>query len=399
MLGLLLLLGAIVRIESYLFRRQAEHLMADFQALKLRQTKWPEAESLTHKWGKYGHYQGDCNASFCRYTITLRSPMELVEARFGRALDHVPTRQIVLGLFRLSWFLGGRDADLSVTFTVQDSIVLRKSAVFIYQVPPFRGFEGYALIATSGATSHLSWDGWTYSEQLAKHPYYKYTRPGGCSFCLMVNVSFTPDAPESEMRWLTTFNLACLTNWRPCRDLEDIYPASEGWHLYDWHHNGVPSATGNQENNKVTVLPVECRIPIFVRGREADQILSVTSLKKSQDQQLHIEVNEKATVRLDGVLKGSTGYKVGESIDVIASTYRYYDHFEYAPLKMETPLTPGEPFLLLSVRGEKKPAPLQLERCLVLPDTPEIRAELQRGIVQNDLLRYPDPHASYFIPD
>jgi hypothetical protein len=49
-------------------------LMADFQTLKLRQTKWPEAASLTSKWGKYGHYQGNCDASFCRYTIALASP-------------------------------------------------------------------------------------------------------------------------------------------------------------------------------------------------------------------------------------------------------------------------------------------------------------------------------------
>jgi hypothetical protein len=51
------------------------------------------------------------------------------------------------------------------------------------------------------------------------------------------------------------------------------------------------------------------------------------------------------------------------------------------------------------MHGEKKPEPLNLERCLVLPDTPEIRAELQRGIAQNDRLRYPDPNAGNFIPD
>jgi hypothetical protein len=399
LLGLLLLLGAVLRIQSYLFRRQAENLMADFQTLKLRQTKWPEAESLTRKWGKYGHYQGDCNASFCRYTIALSSPLEEMAARYGRAWDIRLIHPIELSLRGLYWLLGGRDADLSVTFVVQDAIVLRKSAVFIYQVfSPGNLNDGYALIATSRATSRLSSDEYllTDGDQLAKHPYYTYNRPGGCN-CNMARVSFVPDAPESEIRWLTTFNLACLTNFMPCRNLEDIYPASEGWHLYDDIRLGRP-APANQENTKVTVLPVECRVPIFARGREADQIFSVTSLKESQEQRL-IEVDEKATVRLDSVLKGSAEHNPGESIDVVTSTFRYYGQFEYAPLKIETPLTPGKHFLLLSVHGEKKPEPLRLERCLVLPDTPEIRAELQRGIAQNDRLRYPDPNAGNFIPD
>jgi hypothetical protein len=292
--------------------------------------------------------------------------------------------------------LGFRDADVRVTFVVQDAIVVRKSAVFIYEVLSSGDPNGgYTLIATSGARSRLSSDGWplTYSEQLAKHPYYMYTRPGGCSFCLMANVSFTPDAPESEMRWLTTFNLACLTNFKPCRGLEDTYPPSEDWHLY-----GGRPAVAKQENTKETLLPIECRVPVFARGREADQIFSVTSLKESQDQRPD-EVDEKATVRLDGVLKGSSEYKPGESIDVITNSFRYYLPFEYTPLKIETPLTPGKHFLLLSVHGEKKPEPVRLERCLVLPDTPEIRAELQRGIAQNDRLRYPDPNAGNFIPN
>jgi hypothetical protein len=292
-------------------------------------------------------------------------------------------------------FLASRPATLRTTFVVQDAIVARKSAVFSYEVPSFHVNDGYALIATSRAASRLSSDEYllTYSDQLAKHPYYTYNRPGGCSFCLMARVSFVPDAPESEIRWLTTFNLSCLTNFMPCRYLEDIYPASEGWDLYDDR-----PGSANQVNSKVTVLPVECRVTIFARGREADQIFSVTSLRESQEQRL-IEVDEKATVRLDSVLKGSAEYNPGESIDVITSTFRYYGRFEYKPLKIETPLTPGEHFLLLSMHGEKKPEPLNLERCLVLPDTPEIRAELQRGIAQNDRLRYPDPNAGDFIPD
>jgi hypothetical protein len=372
--------------------------MADFQTLKLRQTKWPEAENLTRKWGKYGHYQGDCNASFCRYTIALESP----EIKWLR--DYVVERDRVshyltalhlfdpvsrfFGVFGL--LVGSRPAELTATFVVQDAIVLRKSAAFIYGVPSFFGSQGgYELIATSRATSRLSSDEYllTYSDQLVKHPYYMYTRPGGCSFCLMANVSFTPDAPESEMRWLTTFNLACLTNFMPCRYLEEIYPASEDWHLYDGTFGGRPGSP-TQVNSKQPANSMECRIPVFALGREAAKIISVTSLKQSQEQQPE-GLDQKATVRFDSVLKGRAVYSSGEVIDVISHLFN-----GHIPS-----LAPGEHLLLLSQYFGKEQQPLELNRCLVLPDTPEVRAELQRGIAQNDSIRYPDPHAGYFIPD
>jgi hypothetical protein len=207
----------------------------------------------------------------------------------------------------------------------------------------------------------------------------------------MAKVSFTPDAPESEITWLTTFNLACLTNFMPCRYLEEIYPASEDWHLYDGTLGGRPGSP-NQVNSEQHANSMECRIPIFALGREAAKIISVTSLKESQEQHPD-EVDEKATVRFNSLLKGSAKYDPGESIDVISRSYNIRN-----PLKMQPPLTPGEHLLLLSQYFEKEARTMELNRCLVLPDTPEIRAEIQRGIAQNDRLRFPDRNAGDFIP-
>jgi hypothetical protein len=387
------LLNVFLRAEAYRFQRRAEHLMADIQALKLRQSNWLEAERLISRWGKYGHYEGHCDASFCRYSIGLNSPaMALGNAGFWRHLDNRFVRLTAPFIFSYS---GGRLATLLTTIVVQDSVVLRKSAVFIYDVPSTSsGSSGYSLIATSRATSRLTSGGWPLigSEQLAEHPFYAVTRPGGCSFCLMVNVTFTPDAPDPEMRRLTTFNLNCITRLRPCRYLEDIYPAAENWHLYDGTVGSRPLPP-NHAHTEHASLPLACRVPLFARGREAGQILSVTALSESQERQPG-EVTEKATVRLNGVLKGETGYKPGE---LIAVTSRSDD--EYSPLAIETPLTPGKQFLFLTVYREDKSHPLELDRCLVLSDTPEIRNQLEAGVAQNDSLRYADPRASNFIPD
>jgi hypothetical protein len=234
-------LNVFLRFEAYRFQRQAERLMADVQALKLRQSNWLEAERLISRWGKYGHYEGHCDASFCRYSIGLNSPgMALGNAGFWRHLDNHFVRLTAPFIFAYS---GGRLATLLTTIVVQDSVVLRKSAVFIYDVPSTSsGSSGYSLIATSRATSRLTSGGWPLigSEQLAEHPFYAFTTPGGCSFCLMVNVTFTPDTPGPEMRRLITFDLSCITRLRACRNLEDIYPAAENWHLYDNTPAGRP---------------------------------------------------------------------------------------------------------------------------------------------------------------
>lgn len=386
-------LNVILRVEAYRFQRRAERLMADFQALKLRQSNWLEAERLISRWGKYGHYEGHCDASFCRYSIGLNSPgMALGNAGFWRYLNNRFVRATAPFIFDYS---GVRLATLRTTFVVQDSVVLRKSAVFIYEVPPtLSGSSGYSLIATSRATSRLTSGGWPLigSEQLAEHPFYAVTRPGGCSFCLMANVTFTPDTPDPEMRRLTTFNLNCITRLRPCRHLEDIYPAAENWHLYDYTPGDRPSPP-NQVHTADAPLPLACRVPLFARGREASQILSVTAVSESQERCLG-EVIEKASVRLNGVLKGKTEYKPGELIAVTSRS-----ESSYSPLAIETPLTPGKQFLLLTVYREDKSHPLELDHCLVLPDTPETRNQLQAGVAQNDSLRYPDPRASNFIPD
>jgi hypothetical protein len=208
----------------------------------------------------------------------------------------------------------------------------------------------------------------------------------------MANVIFTPDTPDPEMRRLTTFDLSCITRLRACRYLEDIYPAAENWHLYDGTPGGRPSPP-NQVHTEHASLPLACRVPLFARGRDAGQILSVTAQSESQERQPG-EVTEKATVRLNGVLKGETEYKPGELISVTSRSYS-----GYSPLAIETPLNPGRQFLLLTVSREDKSHPLELKRCLVLPDTPEIRNQLEAGVAQNDSLRYPDPRASNFIPD
>jgi hypothetical protein len=392
------LLNVFLRFEAYRFQRRAERLMADVQALKLRQSSWLEADRLISRWGKYGNYKGHCDASFCRYSIGLNSPAITLGQAFAMAPANLNNHSVyqTASLISTLWeHLGLRFVTVRAAFVVQDSVVLRKSAVFIYDVPPaFSGSSGYSLIATSRAINRLASDDWPLigSEQLAEHPFYAVTRPGGCSFCLMANVTFTPDTPDPEMRRLTTFNLNCITRLRPCRYLEDIYPAAENWHLYDGTVGGRPSPP-NQVHAEYAPLPLACRVPLFARGREASQILSVTALSESQERQTG-EVIEKASVRINGVLKGKAEYKPGELIAVASRS-----DSRYSPNEIQTPLSPGGQFLILSLYPQDKSQPLELRRCLVLSDTPEVRKKLNASAAQNDSFSDFAPAYSAFIPD
>jgi hypothetical protein len=256
---------------------------------------------------------------------------------------------------------------------------------------PF-GYPAYSLIAASHAASRLASDYWppTQSEQLARHPFYVVDRPGGCT-CLMARVFFAVDTPDPQMERLTTFNLDCITRFRACRYLEDIYPAAEEWHLYDGTLGGRPLPP-NKIHTENAQVPLACDVPLFARGREALRIIAVTALSESQERH-DGQMYEKASVRVIASLKGPPNYKPGQVVAVTSNSMS-----AYSPAEIETPLTPGKQFLLLARSPEDKSQPLDLWRCLALSDTPEARKQLEAGAAENDIIRYPDPYASYFIP-
>jgi hypothetical protein len=135
--GVLILLGGTLRIQTYLFQRRAERLMADFQRLRLQQSQWTHAERLISTWGKFGHYEGDCTDSFCRYRIVLESPemrRESTASAKQRKGDFFPWASSMF--VTLCEIFGERSAILKTTMVVQDGVVVRKSAVFIYDVLP-----------------------------------------------------------------------------------------------------------------------------------------------------------------------------------------------------------------------------------------------------------------------
>lgn len=360
--------------------------MADLQSLNLRHSTWSDAQILITRWGKYSRYEGICDASFCRYIISLESPESKLE-RVAR--KHTPFAFLATPLVFTSLLVGGRGAVVKANFVVQDSVVVRKGAVFTYEMSSlFHLGSVYELIATSRASSRLSNDGWsfTFSKQLAKHPFYKVEGPGGCTFCMMVNVAFTPDTPSDQVRALTTFNLSCLTHFFPCKSLEDIYPVSAEWNLYPGAIGEISTADRSQQDNESSSSI--CDVPIFALSRESVQIFAVTVIDR--DHHALSGNFELPSVRLDSVLKEQSRYQVGDILHITSVATDQH---------LEMMLTPDRRFLAFSFEPQEDTHTLELERCSIIPDTPENRAQIQLGIAQNETLRYPDPRADWFIPE
>src|ERR1700722_20692162 len=73
LLVIYLVLLAAVQISQRITRRRAEHLLSDLRGLQLERSSWSDAQALMQHWGRWGHYEGICDASHCDYEIQFDS--------------------------------------------------------------------------------------------------------------------------------------------------------------------------------------------------------------------------------------------------------------------------------------------------------------------------------------
>ena len=240
-LALIVAVAIAVPVQQRLFRHRVERLLADMQAIELHRTSWAQAQNLMNRWGAWGHYDGTCTWTNCKYTINLMDwtsygRINEGETRFARTIRFLAATPVY------RW-LGGRAAIFAAGFIVQDGTIWRTFLAMDVDVPPHtleKDNMGYGLIAYAQSRESLNRNArsrhshWILGgdSQLAEHPYYKGGRPGGCEICMSVEVTYSTATPQDEIRRLTAFDLSCFTQWHPCTRVEDILPASRPWHLY-----------------------------------------------------------------------------------------------------------------------------------------------------------------------
>ena len=387
-LSIVLLTLAAVQFQQRLLRHRAEQLMADMHQIRLYRSTWADAQRLMYRWGAWGHYDGACAADECRYQVALT---DISYRGFGWLMRH--------GGFRIySWF-GGRAARLVISFTVHDGTIWRETAaVTVTASPKLMSADNefpLTLMVQTKSRQRLRRtkdDGWIMGidDQLARHPYYKAGRPGGCTMCEEAVVTYSTRTPPAEVDRLTTFNFSCLTQFPSCTELEQLLPAAKDWRLYHEEDSAMQQSASP---------PKPCDVPLWAIARDTGHALLVEGLSKRI-----VKVpgfvfvaakntfekgpgfnKEEARVKILTPLKGTPPWN--KEAVILAHPYGGAE-YDSIPVEASEHLFPGRRYIVFPV-GEvlARESPIELDRCGVWEDSSENRRELEKGFAQNDELR------------
>jgi hypothetical protein len=382
-----------VQGEQWLLRYRAQRLSTDMHQIRLYRSTWTDAQRLMKKWGAWGHYDGSCTATSCKYEIE----MDSISHNNSRIPRHVWLDWLLIhDRFNLYQWFGGRSSAFYTSFTVHDGTIWRESATMGVSVPR-RGMKRFIGADTNleleDIEKSLSIGAVSYqrlhrtlenpfvfiggAEQLDNHPYYKVGRPDGCMInCQIGVVYFSTHTPMAEIERLTSYDFSCFTRFHACAELEDLLPAAKEWHLY--------------KEDETNLRETRCGdIPAWAQARDARYVLSVevlsTKIVKAHEDygEYHREV---AKVRVVSSLKEPAPWLPA----AIASANLLHWLNSATPSDEVEHMIPGRRYIVFAIGNDQrdqivtKDSPLRFERCGVREDTPEIRRELEKGFTQND---------------
>jgi hypothetical protein len=413
-LSLVLLAFLAVQTQQRMMRWRGERLLADMHQIRLYQSTWADAQRLMHRWGAWGHYDGNCTAASCKYEIEMDS-IDRYNPRIPRHawLDWL----LVHDRFNLYQWFGGRNSAVRASFTVHDGTIWRERTAIGVSVPRRR------MRRVTGPDTILNNDDfdWTLSvgagsdqrihetlddpslymggaESLGDHPYYRVVRPGGCMvLCQIVSVYYSTHTPPAEIERLTSYDFSCFTRFSPCMHIEDLLPAAKEWHLYDSEYESGPTVSVPKERplSEYSVpKPIPCsNIPVWAIARDAHYVLAVEALstKIVKVQEDYGEsLREVTKVRVVSSLKEPPPWPTEA---IVSTNHLYLEESDDVSSDEGEHLVPGRRYIVFPYVSDRrtrlvtKDSPLSFERCGVQEDTPEIRRELEKGFAQNDALR------------
>ncbi|HTF65256.1 MAG TPA: hypothetical protein VK638_21495 [Edaphobacter sp.] len=221
LLVIYLVLLAAVQISQRIMRRRAEHLLSDLRGLQLERSSWSDAQALMQRWGRWGHYEGTCDADHCDYWIHFDSvgmvtgPIVISERFFNLFIRSEKMATTMLGA-HLPSVEGG--------FRLQNNLVVGTWFSLATNVPGGGGPLFSRVIGTR--TRDLE----RYNLWPEKDPHSEYRtvlRSGTIGYFF---TEFTAATKQKDVEWLTAVNFSCMTRWVPCREMGDLLPSA--WAKY-----------------------------------------------------------------------------------------------------------------------------------------------------------------------
>jgi hypothetical protein len=217
LLVIYLVLLAAVQISQRITRRRAEHLLSDLRGLQLERSSWSDAQTLMQHWGRWGHYEGTCDADHCDYWIHFDSlggvtwptatSVRFSNSLFSRAAEMATTALNA----HLPYVEGG--------FRLQNNLVIETSFSLVLNTPA-RG-EIMSRVTGTRTRDIEPYDLWP-----EKDPHSEYRtvlRSGTMGYFF---TQFTAATKQEDVEWLTAVNFSCITRWVPCREMGDLLPSA-----------------------------------------------------------------------------------------------------------------------------------------------------------------------------
>lgn len=216
LLVIYLVLLAAVQISQRITRRRAEHLLSDLRGLQLERSSWSDAQALMQRWGRWGHYEGTCEAGHCDYEIHFDSvemvtgPIVISERFFNLFSRSAQMATSVLGA-HLPYVEGG--------FHLQDNLVIGTWFSLGTDVPI--GGSTFSRVIGTRTRNLEPYDLWPEKDP---HPEYRTVlRYGTIGYFF---TQFTAATKQEDVEWLTAVNFSCITRWVPCREMGDLLPSA-----------------------------------------------------------------------------------------------------------------------------------------------------------------------------
>jgi len=347
------LLFAFVQFQQHLFRHRAERLLADFHSLEINRTSWPETQKVINHWHNWGYSNGNCSSTHCIFTIDLKA------------------------FWILDWF-GWHGSSMKVRFLVDDGR-LRSKEIATWVNSVWNDYDyplGIAVrVSPNFANGRSSF--W-YETEMAEHPNYMVSRPGGCENCMFGWVNFTPSISNEELNRLTNFQLDCFTRRHLCKYPGDLLPSIASYHLY--------------EEGKELQLRSDsaCSISPATRARDAKAIvvvddLSQTFVKREEDDPVYPNTEQDIVLPVT-TLKGTLDWTATNKVTIAPFSGESDDYRNAVPES----LTPGKRYILFLEDSPTGSSPFPLNYCDALADTPSTRSKVMTGIAQDSNLDLPE---------
>lgn len=172
------------------------------------------------RWGRWGHYEGTCDADHCDYVIRfdpvgmVTGPIVISERFFNFFSRSAQMATSVLGA-RLPNVAGG--------FRLQNNLVIETWFSLGTNVPG--GGSLFSGVFGKRRRNLEPYDLWPEKDP---HPEFRTVLRTGTIGVFFTQ--FTAATKQEDVEWLTAFNFSCITRWVPCRERGDLLPSA--WAKY-----------------------------------------------------------------------------------------------------------------------------------------------------------------------